>query len=76
MKKKQSYVSQECYWKIFTQCHNIFYAAIGKLTAAGISMKELLQKYLLKQNKTKQNMYFKRKACECQFHLATINLIL
>lgn len=49
MEKKQIYVSQECYWKIFTWCHNIFEQQLPNGTAAGISMKEPLRENLLKK---------------------------
>lgn len=48
MEKKQNYVSKECYWKIFTRCHNIFKQQLPNSTAAGISMKEPLWESLLK----------------------------
>lgn len=50
MEKKQKYVSQECYWKIFTWCHNIFKLQLPNDAAAGISVKESLRESLLKNN--------------------------
>lgn len=42
-------------------------------TAAGINIKKPLWEYLLKKKKKKD---IKEKSCECQFHFATINLLL
>lgn len=48
METKQNYVSQECYWKIFTWYRNIFKQQLPNGNAAGIGMKESLQESLLK----------------------------
>lgn len=48
MEMKQSYISQECYWKIFTWYHKIFKQQLPNGSAAVIRMKEPLQESLLK----------------------------
>lgn len=48
METKQNYVSQECFWKIFTWYHNVFKQQLPNGSAAGIGMKEPLQESLLK----------------------------